>query len=71
MKHLIERMQYQYLTSNGMEFPNSLEGDLLKACYEVFMKEKTPTWGEIVLIWEKLGYDNVNISEHYMMILVK
>lgn len=41
MKHLIERMQYQYLTANGIEFPNSLEGDLLKACYEVFTKEKS------------------------------
>lgn len=56
MKHMIERMQYQYLTAQGMEFPNSLEGDLLKTCYEIFLKQKPPTFDEVVKAWEDNGY---------------
>lgn len=40
INNLIERMEYQYLTTNGMDFPNSLEGDLLKACYKTLTQLK-------------------------------
>lgn len=32
---------------------------------------KSPTWEEIVLIWEKLGYDNVNLSERYKRLFLE
>ncbi|QIK85844.1 hypothetical protein G7061_04135 [Erysipelothrix sp. HDW6B] len=33
-------------------------------------QHKPPTWEEIVLVWEKLGYDNVNLWEHFKMLFL-
>lgn len=67
MKHLIERMEYQYLTSRGMEFPNSLEGDLLKVCYEIFIKDKPPTWEEVINAWKMCGYNLHKKTDNNLM----
>ncbi|WP_159641833.1 hypothetical protein [Erysipelothrix anatis] len=62
-EHDLEELGFEY---SNEEFQNDLANTR-----DFIEQHKPPTWGEIVLIWDKLGYDNVNISEHYKMIFLE